>query len=374
MNGLSPEPARRGASSFAELFEHPPLAAAEAPGRVNLIGEHTDYNGGYVLPLAIPQRTRVEIRPRADRMVRVWSAGRGEIEEYRLGAESSGRGWLDYVQGTTDALARQGFEISGCELRIESTVPAGAGLSSSAALEVALLRAFRTAFGLAIDDLAIARLAQQAENLFVGAPVGIMDPIAASLGGDGQALFLDTRSLAFERVALPAAAALAVIDSGIRHSTTGGEYAARRAECERAATLLGVAQLRDLEPADLPRLDRLPPPLDRRARHVVTENARVLAAVRAMRDGDADRLGKLLNEAHRSLSEDFEVSLPDIDLLARLARADPDVFGARLTGAGFGGAIVVMTRRGATRDVARCLVAVYRQHSGRAASVVVPPG
>jgi galactokinase len=175
-------------------------------------------------------------------------------------------------------------------------------------------------------------------------------------------------------VALPAAAELAVIDSGIGHRHTGGGYAARRAECERAAGLLGVAQLRDLEPADLPRLDRLPPPLDRRARHVVTENARVLAAVRAMRDGDADRLGKLLDEAHRSLSEDFAVSLPEIDLLAGLARADPAVFGARLTGGDFGGAIVVVTRRGTARDAARRLVAAYRRRGGRAARVIVPPG
>jgi galactokinase len=362
-----------------------PAAAADAPGRVNLIGEHTDYNGGYVLPLALPLRTRVEIRRRPDGMVRAWTANvaaartagggrRGAVAEYRLGGETPGRGWLDYVQGVTDALGRQGFALSGCEVRIESTVPAGAGLSSSAALTVALLRGCRSAFGLAIDDLGIARLAQQAENQFVGAPVGIMDPIAVSLGDERHALFLDTRNLAFERVALPAAVELAVIDSGIAHRHAGGEYAARRAECERAARLLGVGQLRELEPADLPRLARLPPPLDRRARHVVDENARVLAAVRALRDGDAERLGTLLDEAHRSLSEDFSVSLPEIDLLVGLARADPAVYGARLTGGGFGGAIVLAARPGTARDAACRVVAAYRWRGGRAATVVVPPG
>ncbi len=364
------------APSFVALFGHPPALAAAAPGRINLVGEHTDYNGGRVLPLAIPLRTRVEVRPRQDDRVRVWSANvppaPAGAEEYRLGSEARGRGWLDYVQGATDALARHGCALRGCELRIASAIPAGAGLGSSAALTVAVLRACRAAFDLALDDLAVARLAQQAENQLVGAPVGIMDPMASSLGDERHALFIDTRNLAFERVPMPAGLELAVIDSGIAHRHAGGEYAARRAECERAARLLGAARLCDLGPADLPRLARLPPPLDRRARHVVTENARVPAVVRALRDGDAERLGALLDEAHRSLAEDFAVSLPEIDQLVALARADPAVLGARLTGGGFGGSIVLVIR-GAARDAARRVVAACQGRGRLAPAVVLPP-
>lgn len=382
--------------TFASLFGGPPSAAADAPGRVNLIGEHTDYEGGWVLPVAIPRRTRVEIRPREDRLVRAWSAnmaamaaggesagtgpgpgGERGILEYRLGGETPGRGWLDYVQGATAALGGRRRSLAGCELRIASAVPPGAGLASSAALLVALLRALRAAFGLAVDDLEIARLARRAENRFVGAPVGIMDPLAASLGDERHALLIDTRDSrrpGWERVALPAGVELAVIHSGIVHHHAGGDYATRRAECRRAARRLGVARLRDLDVADLARIGRLlPAPLDRRVRHVVTENARVLAAVRAIRDGDPARLGQILVAGHRSLAEDFAVSLPEIDLLVELACAHPAVYGARLTGGGFGGAVVVLARPGTARHAASSIAAAYRRATGQAAAVVVPP-
>ena len=194
--------------TFADLFGRPSELAASAPGRVNLIGEHTDYNGGYVLPLAIPQRTRVELarHGRSDRTVAVWSAEAAPAEEpttYGLGEEARRGDWLDYVQGITDVLGKEGFELGGCDLRISSEVPWGGGLSSSAALEVSLLRAFAEAFSLAIDDVRLALLGQKAENDFVGAPVGIMDQMASSLADTRHALFLDTRSLRFERIPLP---------------------------------------------------------------------------------------------------------------------------------------------------------------------------
>lgn len=360
--------------AFAELFQQEAAVRADAPGRVNLIGEHTDYSGGFVLPLAIPQRTRVELTPRSEPLVRAWSANMDmrRPDEYRLGEETPGRGWLDYVQGITSVLLRGGHALSGFDLRIESDVPPGSGLSSSAALEVSLLRALREAFGLALDDVQLALAGQKAENDFVGAPVGIMDQMASSLADEATALFLDTRTLRYQKVPLPAAAELAVIDSGISHRHAGGEYRTRRQECERSAELLGVAQLRDLDREDLWRLAALPEPLDRRARHVITENGRVRAAVSAMQEGDLERLGALINASHASLRDDYEVSVPEVDLLVGLAQAEPGVYGARMTGGGFGGSVVVLAMKGGAREVGERITARYREQSGKDGALVVP--
>jgi galactokinase len=364
-------------TSFVDLFGRSPEVRADAPGRVNLIGEHTDYSGGFVLPLAIPQRTRVELAKREEPRVRAWSANfapiePGEIEEYRLGEEEPGHGWIDYVQGITEVLRNEGYVLGGFDLRVESDVPPGSGLSSSAALEVAVLRALREVFHLDLDDVHLALAGQKAENDFVGAPVGIMDQMASNLADETTALFLDTRSLHYEKVPLPAEAELLVIDSGISHRHSTGEYRTRRRECEAAAELLGVPQLRDLGLQDLWRLGTLPEPLDRRARHVITENARVRSAVAALRERDLPRLGKLLDASHESLRNDFEVSLPEIDRLVELAKTEPDVYGARLTGGGFGGSIVAVTRRGAARTAGERTAKRYSEEIGKKATVLVP--
>src|SRR5579872_1896718 len=206
----------------------PRTVYAEAPGRVNLIGEHTDYNGGFVLPAAIPQRTRVALTPCGGRDVEVATARLGDTRRYRLGDERPGCGWLDYVQGLTSVLTAAGHPVGGFTARIESDVPLGSGLSSSAALEISLLRALRDAFRLPVTDEEMARLGQRAENEFVGAPVGIMDQMAAVFADESHALFLDTRSLAYERVTIPAGAALIVINSGVAHQHAGGDYRTRR--------------------------------------------------------------------------------------------------------------------------------------------------
>jgi galactokinase len=358
---------------FMTLFGRPPAVAADAPGRVNLIGEHTDYNGGFVLPTAIPQRTRVELAPRDDDVVRVASTAVGDGQlTFSLGAERPGRGWLDYVQGVTRLLRAGGHDLRGFDARIDSAVPVGSGLSSSAALSVSLTRALRSAFALALDDVEIARLGQRAENEFVGAQVGIMDPMAASLADEGTALFLDARSLAFERVPLPKGAELVVLNSGVAHDHAAGDYNTRRAECERACALLGVKLLRELTPADLPRVETLPEPLRRRARHVVTENERVLRAVGAMRGGELVRLGELFYESHASMRDDYEVSVAEIDLIVELARAGGDVYGARLTGGGFGGSVVMLARPGRGRAAAGRVARDYAARSGRAPRVLVP--
>jgi galactokinase len=355
---------------------------ASAPGRVNLIGEHTDYNGGLVLPTAIPQRTQVELRPRPDALVAVRSQDVTPPEQaYHLGHEQRTHTWIDYVQGITACLAHAGLEHRGFEAAVTSTVPVGSGLSSSAALGVALLSALRDAFSLDLDDLHIARLTQQSENEFVGANVGIMDPMAAALGDEHSALLIDTRDLRFERIPLPwsprahaaTQADLVVIHSGVSHDHAAGEYNARRADCEAAATELGAAYLCDLSLADLPRLASLPERLQKRARHVISENARVHDAVDALRRHDLERLGHLLSASHTSLRDDYQVSVPAVDLLVQLAQDDPRVFGARMTGGGFGGAVIAVASPGSGRDVAERLARAYGDQSGLTPAVVVPP-
>jgi galactokinase len=363
------------APSFQNLFGHSPEVAVKAPGRVNLIGEHTDYNGGFVLPMAIPQQTHVELRRRLDQRVRVFSANRSqqnEILEYELGREAVGKTWLDYVQGVTQILQREEYMLTGFDLRIASEVPLGSGLSSSASLDVAILRALREAFSLEMDDVRLALLGQKVENDFVGAPVGVMDPMACNLADVGVALFLDTREMRFERVPLPPGVDPIVINSGVAHDHSAGDYRTRRAECERAAALLGVPQLRDLSEAELPRAGKLPEPLGRRVRHVVTENARVLAAVEAMRAADLARLGALFYASHDSQRLDYEVSVPEIDLLVDLAREQSDVYGARLTGGGFGGSVVILARAGTGAAVAARIADRYAARSGHRPAILVP--
>jgi galactokinase len=361
------------ATTFETLFGRAPDLVASAPGRVNLIGEHTDYNGGFVLPTVIPQRTTVSLARRADDRVRVSSGSVGASAEFTIGQESPRHEWSDYVQGITHVLVEAGFRPGGADIRIESSIPLGSGLSSSAALEIALLRAFTRAFDLAIEEVPLARLGQRAENRFVSAPCGIMDQMACSLAEDGVALFLDTRTLAFERVTLPPGVELVVVNSGVSHRIAGGDYRTRRRECEQASAALGVAQLRDLGVADLPRLASLPDVLGRRARHVVTEDQRVLDAVAAMRAGDLVALGALFQASHASMRDDYEVSIPEIDLLVDLARRQPGVYGARLTGGGFGGSIVALAREGAGRAAGAAVVRQYDAQTGQQATVLVPP-
>jgi galactokinase len=353
----------------------PETVQAAAPGRVNLIGEHTDYNGGFVLPMAIPQTTRIDLTVRQDQQVQVVSItpDRNRLSAaYRLGDEKPSGTWQDYLQGVTSLLAAGGHTLQGFSARITSDVPLGSGLSSSAALEVCLLRALREAFHLAIDDVMIARLGQRVEREFVGAQVGIMDQMASSLADQGVALFLDTRDLSYRQVRLPDTIEVLVINSGIRHRLAGGEYNTRRAECEQACDQLGVAQLRDLSPADLARIEALPEPLDRRARHVVTENDRVVAMVRAIEAGDLPAMGRLCAESHASMRDDYQVSIPEIDRLVALAQAEPGVFGARLTGGGFGGSIVVLAEQGTGAATARRIVQRFGEETGQTATVIMP--
>ncbi|HUR20787.1 MAG TPA: galactokinase [Vicinamibacterales bacterium] len=341
-------------------------ATASAHGRVNLIGEHTDYHEGYVLPALIPQATSVQVQRRDDQHVRASSNLQGgSWQEYDLGDEMAGRGWLDYIQGTTSVLTADGLTVPGFDVTVQSDVPVGAGLSSSAALIVSLLRALRTLVSLPLDDVQLARLAQRVEVTFVGAPVGIMDTMASSVGREREGLLLDTRSLACERIPLPGSFDLLVIDSGVRHSNSDGGYALRRQESMVAATWLGVRVLRDLDEQALAQANTVPSVLARRAKHVVTENGRVLRAADALRNGDGPALGALLCESHESMRADYEISTSEIDVLVSLGQAHPEIFGARMTGGGFGGSVVMIAKPGQGQAAALHIMAKYAAVTSR---------
>jgi galactokinase len=334
--------------AFAERFGDEPAVVASAPGRVNLIGEHTDYNDGWVLPLALPQRTVVHLRPRPDASVRVASgAFPDQLATYAVGRETRRSEWVDYVQGTTVVLRGAGMPVGGFDAFVSSQVPVGAGLSSSAALTVALLRALRHAFALALDDRALAQLAQRVETDFIGARIGIMDQMVVSLAEADEALLLDCRTLDTTLVALPPTIELVVIDSGIRHAHAGGPYNERREECVVAARTLGVPALRDVTLAMADRVDQLPALLRRRVQHVLSENVRVHEVVAALRARDGSAVGRSCSASHISLRDDYEVSVVAVDRLVAFCEQDPDCFGARMTGGGFGGSVVAVARCGA---------------------------
>lgn len=311
-----------------------------APGRVNLIGEHTDYCDGFVLPFALPQRTVVE----ASRLDRpewtVSSTLTGETVTFDLSEPVTG--WAAYVAAVVWVLRDAGHDVPGARLRIDSDVPGGAGLSSSAALECAVLSALADLGGLDIPLEQRPKLAQRAENVYVGMPCGIMDQSASTLCREGHALFLDCRSMATEHVPLDLAGqglAILVIDSRAPHQLVDGEYAARRAACEQAAADLGLPALRDAVLDDLSRLDD--DLLIRRARHVITENARVLDTIALLREGRLREIGPLLTASHASMRDDFEITVPEVDTAVETALA-AGAYGARMTGGGFGGCVLAL--------------------------------
>ncbi len=365
----------RDARSFEETFGGAPELEAGAPGRVNLIGEHTDYHGGLVLPTVLPLTTRVLLRRRPGSHVRAMSkAASNEIATYEIGRERLTDSWVDYLQGATVLLGKRRITVPGFDLLVSSTIPIGAGVSSSAALVISVLRALRAAFRLDLDDFELAEIAHAVETDFVGAPVGIMDPLVCSVGKPGEALFIDAGALTWEALRLPTGLDLVVIDSGVPHRHASGEYIQRRRESFTAAGELGVERLGLLGVDALPRVEKLDPLLARRARHVITENQRVRDAVTAIRENTLVRLGELFNASHTSMRDDYEITTPDIDRLVALAQANPAVYGARMTGGGFGGAIVVLAAEGRGREAATDILGRYHRNGDRHGSVLVPTG
>jgi galactokinase len=351
--------------TLASFFGGPPAAHASAPGRVNLLGEHTDYNDGFMLPIATPQRTEVAVGFSPDEHFHFYSAtlDAGASFARRHGAPP---GFASYLEGCIRLLERAGVAVPALRVYIASDLPLGAGLSSSAALEVAMLRALRTLLGFELDDVALARMAQQAEIEFAKVHCGIMDQMAASLADPAHMLFIDARSLETRLRPLPPRSELIVMDSGVPRKLAASKYNERRAECEEAARRLGVRALRDVRDPAL--ADTLPSPYRERARHVVRENLRVLEAAGG---ASAQRFGELMNASHASLRDDFAVSIAELDALCAALLAHPDVYGARLTGAGFGGACVALCKEGRAQEAARLALARY-ERSGRTGRLLVP--
>ena len=349
-------------------------AAAEAPGRVNLIGEHTDYNGGWVLPMATALRTRVEVRLRDDARVRGESAGAPPVESEW--GDPPGGTWLDYVRGVARELVRdERMRPGGFEVRVESDVPQGAGLSSSAALEVAAALALASAAGRAFAErerAKVAALCQRAEAEFVGVPCGIMDQWAALFGRRGRAVKLRCADLLWESVPLPDDLEVLIVDTGVRRALRDGAYAARRAECvqavDAARPVLGreLDSLSELTETDLSRLEaELDPVPLRRARHVVSENARVHRFVEALRAGDLEQAGALLYASHESLRTDYEVTCTESDFLVDATRGLAGAVGARMTGAGWGGCTLHLVRAGSADAIAQTVAAGFEGRFGR---------
>jgi galactokinase len=348
------------ANSLVEAFRtrtgQQPVGVWTAPGRVNLIGEHTDYNDGYVMPFALAQRVLIAAVPRDDDTWSVTSLNNDSTKIFSATDLQPGMaGWQAYVAGVVWALQDAGHRIAGADLVLMSDVPEGAGLSSSAALECATLTALADLNNLDIGGLERAKLARRSENVFVGAPTGLMDQAASTLCTEGNALFFDCRTYAAEQVLFDTTSAgleILVLDTKTPHALVDSEYAARRASCEEAARLLGVPALRDVSDLDAA-LTQLPDPvMKRRVRHVVTENARVLEAVNVLRGGRIADLAPLLDASHESMRDDFEITVPQVDLAVETARAS-GALGARMTGGGFGGCIIALVDLGEGARIGR---------------------
>ncbi|MFM5097290.1 galactokinase [Aeromonas veronii] len=370
-------PSQRVSTVFAEQFAKAPDLLVRAPGRVNLIGEHTDYNDGFVLPCAIDYETCVAIGLRDDRQVQVIAADydnqRDQFDLDQPIEHHPSQRWSDYIRGVVKYLQERGYTLRGLDLVVSGNVPQGAGLSSSASLEVAIGQAFKEALGLDISQAEIALNGQQAENKFVGCNCGIMDQMISASGKTDHALLLDCRSLETRLIPMPADLAVLIVNSNVRRGLVDSEYNTRRQQCETAARHYGVKALRDL---DLAGLEAGKAGLDeacyRRARHIVGENARTLAAADALASHDLTRLGELMAESHAAMRDDFEITVPAIDGLVEIIKAKIGTDGGvRMTGGGFGGCVVALLRPEKVAEVIAAVEAEYPAISGLKADCYV---
>jgi galactokinase len=366
-------------AAFRELYGTEPRLF-RAPGRVNLIGEHTDYNDGFVLPMAIERATLVAAAARTDRRVRVHSLSLKESAEFDLDQPGPTRRgiWLDYVEGVAQSLMGRGAQLRGADLAIDSDVPVGAGLSSSAALEVSVGLALLSVSGVEMDRVSLALAGQRAEHVYVGTMCGIMDQFVAALGEEGHALLIDCRALTATPLPLDTSSmVVAICDTNVNHALASSEYNTRRAECERGVSILseflpGIRALRDVSVRDFEKYEeRLPEPIRRRCRHVVTEDARTLAAAEALRAGELARMGLLMVLSHESLRDDYEVSCRELDIMVEIALKLEGVAGARMTGGGFGGSTVNLVRRDALDEFRETIEREYNKATNKHPTIYI---
>ncbi len=340
------DPKKNVLASFADVFGAQPEFLVQAPGRVNLIGEHTDYNDGFVLPCAIDYQTVVAASKRSDSRVRVVSSDyQNAVDEFDLNQSIEfvkDKMWANYIRGVVKCLLDKGYALGGMDLAVSGNVPQGAGLSSSAALEVVIGQTFKELYALDISQSDIALNGQKAENEFVGCNCGIMDQLISAKGVENHALLIDCRSLETQTVPMPENIAVVIINSNKKRGLVDSEYNTRRAQCEEAASIFGVKALRDVSLEEFEaRQDELSAVVAKRARHVITENARTVEAAQALTNGDMLRLGQLMAQSHTSMREDFEITVHEVDTLVEIVKGViGDRGGVRMTGGGFGGCIV----------------------------------
>lgn len=364
---------QRAVHAFRELFHAEPRVVARAPGRVNLIGEHVDYNGGFVLPVAIDRDVVVAAAPRSDGIVRVRAVDAGEEVILQVHGDSAPLvGWRSYIAGVIALLSQIPIPIEGADLSVAGDVPIGAGLSSSAAFEVAVATAFLGLADRTLPGPELAVLCRRAEVEYARVQCGIMDQFVSVLGKAGHALLLDCRSLESRYIPLPGSVRLVITDSGVRRDLQSSAFNERFSECRTAAEQLGVRELREISPAEFERrASTVTQPAARRARHVVYEIARTLEAAGALERGDLSRVGSLMYESHAGLRDEYEVSLPELDLLVESARRIDGVYGSRVSGAGFGGCTLSLVAEEAVPEFERAVPGEYLAATGRHAEVLV---
>ena len=353
-------------SEFKRHFGRPPAFVARAPGRVNLIGEHTDYNDGFVLPIAIDRAVWIALSPTASQQVILHALDLNQSAEFSLkNFQHENQDWLEYFKGIAWALQQAGYPLSGWEGTIASSIPIGAGLSSSAALELAAARAFGAVTGFAWEAVKMAQIGQQAEREWVGVNCGIMDQMISAMGRAGHALLMDCRSLKTELVPLPPDMAIVVLDTATRRGLVDSAYNERRQQCNMAARFFRVPALRDVSRVELDaNAAAMDPIVHRRARHVIEENTRTRQAVRAISQKDADKLGQLINASHISLRDDFEVSSLQLDQMVDFAQQESACYGARMTGAGFGGCAIAVVQPDSVRNFCETVTINYQKATG----------
>ena len=359
--------------TFVEQYGFDPQYLIRAPGRVNLIGEHTDYNDGFVLPMAINRAIWIALQVSNESIVQLYSKDYGEefvlnINEIKPGDVA----WGEYVAGVAWALAENGFGLAGWRGVVVGDIPIGAGLSSSAAIELAVARAFSLAAGFEWQPIEMAKIAQFSENQWVGVNCGIMDQTIVATGEEGHALMIDCRSLELQSVPLPAGTVVVILDTNTRRGLVESAYNERRAQCEAAATLFEVTALRDVSPEMFEsHKEKLEPTTRKRAKHIIYENQRVLDAVDGLRQGDAESFGRLMNESHVSMRDDFEISRTEMDIMVAIAQSEAGCLGARMTGGGFGGCAVALVDEAYAERFSKVVARKYAEQTGLAAEIYI---